>query len=112
MNESIKELHETLIAQHAALADKLGEETDVNKAKAIVMEMQEVLHRIDIAQNLLFRSSSAALTKGMEKVREADTKLSQAIAAAEKVGDFVKATGEFLKVVDKALDLAKTLAIV
>ena len=111
MNANIKELHETLLGQHVALSEKLGNETNADNARAILVEMEEILHRISIAQGLLFRQNSAALSKSIEKIREADTELTNAIASAGKAADYVKAAGDFLKFVDKTLDLAKTLAV-
>jgi hypothetical protein len=111
MNESIKKLHDLLLAQHATLADKLGETTDPEIAKAIILEMQEVLHRIDVAQNLLFRASSKALENSVAKVTRADSKLAKAIDSAKTAASFINAVSDFLGFVDEAIDLAKALAV-
>jgi hypothetical protein len=111
MNESLKDMHDRLLAQHNALAEKLGEETNPDSAKTILMEMREILHRIDLVQNLLFRETSKALENAVAKVRRADGQLQKAIKTAADITKMVKATAEFLKYVDKAIDVAKTLAI-
>jgi hypothetical protein len=112
MNQELQDVHDRLLAQHNALAEKLGEETDPGNAKAILMEMQEILHRIDLVQNLLFRETSKALENAVAQVKDADGQLKKAIKSAGDVAKIIKATGEFLKVVDKAIDIAKSLAVI
>ena len=112
MNKEIQALHEMLLAQHAALFEKVGEEEDPASARMILTEMREILHRIDMAQNVLFAGTSAALAASVSKVRQADAKLTKAIAHAAKTSEIVKAGTDFLKGVDKALDVAKKLVIV
>jgi len=111
MNTSLKQLHDLLLAQHATLASKLGEETDLDTAQAILMEMQELLHRIDLVQNLLFRQTSTQLENAVAKVQKADKALTAALDDVADAADLVKATGQFLTLVDTAIDIAKTLAV-
>ncbi len=110
MNDDLKALHNLLLAQHRALSDKLSRETDPDKAEAILTEMQEILHRIDLVQGLLFRRSTKALTNALADVQSADTELTEAIRHIKDVASFVEAVADFLKYVDKAIDIAKTLA--
>ena len=110
MNDDIKKLHETLMAQHQALYEKLDTITDPALAKAIVTELQEILHRVDVLQGLLFKQSSASLVRQVEKVEEADAALADALKSAESAADYITGVSKFLGFVDKAIDLAKTLA--
>jgi hypothetical protein len=55
--------------KHAALSIKLGQETDVDKAQAIVVEMKEVLHRVDLVQKLQFRQTSTQLERAVANVK-------------------------------------------
>ena len=110
MNQPLQQLHKLLLAQHNALAEKLDEADNAADARAIITEMREILHRIDLTQNLLFRESSKALEKSLEKIEEASDDLNSALRTAKKAGEFVDAVGGFLKLVDKAIDIAKTLA--
>lgn len=110
MNEDLKKLHETLMAQHQALYDKLDSVTDPALARAIVTEMQEILHRIDLLQGLLFQQTTSGLSNSVQKVMTADSQLTDALETAESVTDLVKGVSQFLSMVDKAIDLAKTLA--
>ena len=110
MNENLQRLHDQLIAQHQALYKKLDDVTDPQEAKTIVTEMQEMLHRIDVIQGLLFRETTTALKNSLQKVDDADVELTKALKFAEEAADIVKGVSKFLAVVDKAIDLAKTLA--
>jgi hypothetical protein len=110
MNQDLKQLHETLMAQQQALYDKLDTTTDPNLAKSIITEMQEILHRVDILQGLLFKETTASLSSSLQKVDSADTELTAALKTAQSAADYVKGVSNFLGFVDKAIDLAKTLA--
>lgn len=110
MNQDLHQLHDLLIAQHQALFAKLDDASDADEGKAILTEMQEILHRIDVLQNLLFRETTTALKNSLQKVDDADTELTEALKSAETSADIIKGVGKFLTVVDKAIDLAKTLA--
>ena len=110
MNPDLQQLHDLLLAQHQALYDKLDDVTDPGTAQAIVTEMSEILHRIDLVQGLLFRQTTSALKKSLQKVEDADSELTEAIKSAETATDFIKGVSSYLGVVDQAIDLAKTLA--
>ena len=110
MNETIQAIHGLLLAQHQSLAAKLGSETDPAKAQAILTEMQEILHRIGLVQRELFKESSTALNNMLDKINDANDKLTAAIKKIGEVADFIKGVSQFLSYVDKAIDLAKTLA--
>ena len=111
MNTSLKQLHDLLLTQHRVLSEKLGQETDPDKAQAILMEMQELLHRIDLVQDLLFRQTSAQLESAVSKVQKADGALTQALKNVSDATALITATGQFLTYVDAAIDIAKTLAV-
>ncbi|HWX20681.1 MAG TPA: hypothetical protein VN578_12345 [Candidatus Binatia bacterium] len=110
MNQTLQQIHDLLLAQHNALANLLDAQTDPAKAKAILMEMQEVLHRIDLVQNLLFRQSSAQLDQTLAGIKKANDSLAQSLASFGNLVDFVSSTTKFLTAVDQAIDIAKTLA--
>jgi exonuclease VII small subunit len=110
MNPDLQQLHDLLLAQHEALYNKLDDVTDPAAAQAIVTEMSEILHRIDLVQGLLFRQTTSALKKSVQKVEDADSELTEAIKSAQSATDFIKGVSSYLAVVDQAIDLAKTLA--
>lgn len=111
MNEDLQALHDTLLAQHQALHDKLGQITDLALARTIVTEMQEILHRIDLVQGLLFTQTTEKLKNSLKKVEGADAQLTAALASAQNAAAIVAGVSKFLTVVDQAIDLAKTLAV-
>ncbi len=110
MNTDLQQLHDQLLAQHQALYQKLDEVTDPAAAQAIVTEMREILHRIDLVQGLLFRESTTALLNSLKKVDAADTRLTGTLSSVSTATDIVEGVSKFLAVVDQAIDLAKTLA--
>ena len=110
MNQDLQQLHQSLIAQHQALLNKLDETDDPVEGQTIITEMQEILHRIDVVQGLLFRETTTALKNSLQKLDDADAELTKALKAAETAADVVKGVTKFLTFVDEAIDLAKTLA--
>jgi hypothetical protein len=111
MNPTFKQIQNMLLTQHAALAQTLGQTTDTDTAKAVLMEMQEVLHRINLVQNLLFSEASQQLDAMLPAVAKANNDLSTSLKSVDDVSDFLGSAAIFLKCVDQAADFAKMLAI-
>jgi hypothetical protein len=109
MNQTLKELHDMLLARHTDLSQTLDGITDPAKAKAIIMEMQEILHRIDLVQNLLFRQSSQQLDATLAGITKANNALAKSIQSMGDLAAFLTATANFLKYADEAIDIAKSL---
>ena len=109
MNQDLLQLHGQLLAQHQALYQKLDDVTDSATASAIVTEMREILHRIDLVQGLLFRESTTALLKSLQKIDAADSDLTETLDSVTTATDIIAGVSKFLAVVDQAIDLAKTL---
>ena len=109
MNEDLLQLHAQLLAQHQALYEMLDEATDAAGARTIVTEMQEILHRIDLVQSLLFRQTTSALQQSLQQVDAADSELTDALDSFNTASDIVAGISKYLAVVDQAIDLAKTL---
>ena len=110
MNKTLQELHDMLLARHTELSQKLGGITDPDMAQTIIMEMQELLHRIDLVQNLLFRQSSQELDATLPRITKANDALAKSIQSIADIGTFLAATANFLKYADEAIDIAKSLA--
>lgn len=110
MNDDLDNLHDQLVGQSEALYDKLSTAPDDDTMQAILTEMREVRHRIDLVQGLLFKQTTTQLQAALTKVTAADSQLATALASAQKAADYVKAVSGFLSAVDSAIDLAKTLA--
>jgi hypothetical protein len=110
MNKTLQELHDMLLARHMEMSQTLDGITDPAKAKTIIVEMQEILHRIDLVQNLLFRQSSQQLDATLAGIARANEALKKSIQSIEDIGAFLNAAANFLKYADKAIDIAKSLA--
>lgn len=110
-NPDLEALHGLLLATHQKLSDQLGDTTSIDAANAIVTEMREVLHRIDLVQSLLFTQQTKGIANSVAKVQDANKDLQAALSQVKTVTDVVKGIGKFLGFVDKAIDIAKTAAL-
>ncbi len=110
-NPTIQQIHDLLVARVQQLSQIMGTTTDPAAADKIVTEMQELVHRIDLSQTLIFTKGSDALTKSIDDINKANASLQSSINNIQNIAKFLNATTEFLKLVDQALDFAKTLAI-
>lgn len=108
-NKDLSDLQATLIAANEQLSKSLDTITDQALAQAVVTEMREVVHRIDLVQSLLFTAASNSLSAAATKVRDATTTLTTALEEITDVTSFVKTVSSFLGLVDKVIDLAKVL---
>src|SRR5664280_1790482 len=111
MNQTLQELHDMLLARHTEMSESLDGITDPATAKTIIMEMQEILHRIDLVQNLLFRQSSQQLDATLADITQANDVLAKSIQSITDIGAFLTATANFLKYADEAIDIAKSVAV-
>jgi inorganic triphosphatase YgiF len=110
MNTTLQQIHALLIAQHTALSQLLDETEDPDTARTILTEMQEVLHRINLVQNLLFEKASDELDALLPGIQRANTALTTSLGDIANIAGFLSAASSFLQGVDEAIDLAKTLA--
>ena len=111
MNKTINQIHNLLVSQVASLSNALSNTTDPGKAKQLLLEMQEVVHRVDVSQNLLFANTSKDLEDCLPGIRAANTTLQNSVRQIGQVATIIDDTVHLLKLVDQALDLAKTLLI-
>jgi hypothetical protein len=112
MNKTLKEIHDLLVAQVDALSKAIDQTDDHDVAKQLLMEMDEIVHRVNVLQNLLFRQSSAELDNDLVNIKTANDDLNKSIKSIKSAADVVTKTTEVLKYVDQAIDLAKTLAVI
>ena len=103
---------QVLLNQHTALLDQLDTVTDPQLAQAIVAEGHEILHRVNLTQNLLFVSDSEELKKAVVAVRAADLELKAELENIADVAKFIDGVADWLGYVDKAIDLAKKVALI
>jgi hypothetical protein len=109
-NPSVAMLYQSICDQQDALTTALQNCTDPNLAEAISTENYEVIHRMVLTQNLLFKQDSPALQLSVQTVMAASGKLQTSIGQIQKAADVINAVTVYLTLVDKAIDLAKSLA--
>jgi archaellum component FlaC len=112
MNDTLKQIHDLLVAQVDALSSAIDGTDDTNTAKQLLLEMDEVTHRINIIQSLLFREESSELDGYLDQIKKANQSLTKAVNSVKSVADVMQKTTTFLTYVDQAIDLAKTLAVI
>src|SRR5439155_9993245 len=61
MNKTLKEIHDLLVARVESLSKAIHGTQDMRLAEQLLLEMHEVVHRVDLIQNLLFTQGSAEL---------------------------------------------------
>lgn len=110
-NPTLQQIQGLLLDQHAALNTLLDSETDPARAKAILMEMQEILHRVDLVQSLMFRQSSQQLQATLPGIQQSSDALSKCLASLNDLTAFLNGASQFLAVVDEAIDIAKALPL-
>ncbi len=109
-NQDLVTIYNTLCSQQDALSDEIQETTNPPTAATISTEIQEIVHRIILVQNLLFTENSAQLAVMAAGVQKSSNALTQAIAQIQQVTAFLNSVSSYLAAVDQAIDLAKTLA--
>jgi hypothetical protein len=78
-------------------------------AQAILTERREILHRIDLVQNIVLHNITKRLKAAVKDVKDADKELSEKLEEIRQIKKLVDTVKVFLAIVDKAIDLAKVL---
>jgi hypothetical protein len=107
LNPDLAELHDMLVAKISDLSDAIGKASDGETVLKLVGEISEVNHRVTQLGSLLFTAQTARITKAMEKVRDAEARVTQVIKKLDDVTKFLKTISSFLALVDKVIDTAK-----
>jgi hypothetical protein len=110
-NQTISELHDMLVGKVSNLSAALSNTTDPKIAKTLLLEMQEVTHRVDVSQNLMFAAETKELQSYLPNIQAASTALQKSIDQIGQAASIITATTKFLNLVDQVLDLAKTLLV-
>ena len=110
-NADLKSMHGDLLALNQKLSNSLDDITDAALARAVVTEMREVVHRIDLVQGLLFAARAKKISDAAEAVDQANQQALDSLDQIKTVTGVVKTVTGVLTLVDKAIDIAKTLAI-
>ena len=109
---SMEDLHQSLLDRFDDLAAKRKNTTDPDMKNSCLVELNEVLHRIDLSQNLLLVAVTAALQGALKDVKSADAQVAADIKQITEVANFIQKVSDYLGYVDKAIDLAKQAALI
>jgi hypothetical protein len=110
-NTSVKDLMQVLTSQHAALCAKLDTVTDPGLGDAINAQALEILHRINVTQNLLLVAATDEVTDAVVAVKAAGDKLTQDLQDIADTARFIDSVSVFLGRVDSAIAMAKKVAV-
>ena len=110
-NSDLKTMHSDLIQLNQRLANSLNDIDDAKLARAVVTEMREVVHRIDLVQSLLFAAASRDISDAAMAVDAANQQALASLGQIKSITGVVTTVTGVLTLVDKAIDLAKTVAI-
>jgi hypothetical protein len=108
-NISLQDVLIDLSHCHDDLWNRFNDSDDGSERVALHQEMQEVFHRMQIAQNLLFRAQTAALARQADAIRGATQALRTQIKSLKKVSQVITKISKYLGLVDTLLDAAKML---
>jgi hypothetical protein len=106
-NPDLVAVQKMLSADLDKLVEAQEAATDPATVKALGIEIRELAFRSTNVQQLLFRQQTQKITDAVVKIRKADADLKKAIAAIDKLNNFIKTITAFLGLVDKVVDLAK-----
>jgi hypothetical protein len=109
---SMEDLHQTLLDRFDDLVAKRKTTTDPDMKGACLVEMDEVLHRIDLTQNLLLVAVTSELQNALKEVQTADAQVAVDIKQITVTAKFIQSLSDYLGYVDKAIDLAKQAALI
>jgi hypothetical protein len=110
-NADLKSMHGDLLALNQKLSNSLDDITDAAMARAVVTEMREIVHRIDLIQGLLFAAGAKKISDAVKAVDQANQQALKSLEQIKTVTGVVRTVSGVLTLVDKAIDIAKTLAI-
>jgi len=110
-NTDLKDLYDSLNQLYNALIKSLDGISNNAEAQAVFNESGEVLHRIDLVQRLLFTKASGKISAAVAEVINANAKAVASLAEIAKITEAVKTVTQILTLVDKAIDLAKMVAL-
>jgi hypothetical protein len=107
MNTDIQGLRADLQKQYDALNTLLTTTQDPDAAQTIVTEMGEILHRIDLATNLLLIQTTDELKTALGDVTTQSAVLTAALKKSQSAQNIITSVSRYLGYVDTAIDLAK-----
>ncbi|MDX2148923.1 MAG: hypothetical protein SFZ23_15515 [Planctomycetota bacterium] len=107
MNLALADLQDTLVKQNKKLREALAASNDNETRQALIREMDEITHRVQLVGSLLFTAQTAELDAKVAEVNKARKHVNDALGQIQKLREFLDAASAFLAVVDQAIDTAK-----
>ncbi len=108
-NPDLVALHRHLIDVVDQLERAIGRATTAAEVTAILDEIAEVNARVTSVGRQLFTQQTAQITSRVAAVTEAIAEVNRTIQDLESVKKLVQGVTRFLAIVDKAIDVAKTV---
>lgn len=100
-----------LKGQHAALLAKVDAVSDPGLGDAINAQAQEVLHRINAAQNLMLVAATSEIADAVAAVKAGDDRLTSDLQNIADKAKLIDSVSGFLGCVDNAIAVARKVAI-
>jgi hypothetical protein len=111
VNTALIILQDALAKQNQALRKRITETDDPDMVQALLNEMTETSHRLQLVGALLFAAQSNELDAAVDKVKAATVKVNKSISTLKDVARMLDTISSFLGLVDDAIDMAKLLLL-
>jgi len=108
-NPDLKAMHSSLVALVVTLNASIDEAQTSAQVVAITDEIAEVNARVGAVGRQLLTQQTAAISRGAAAVAKAIPEVEAAIKKFDDIRAFVGGVTKFLRIVDKVIDVAKTV---
>lgn len=110
-SKDLSSIHGDLIQLNKKLLASLSKSKDSALSDAIVTEMREVVHRIDLVQKLIFTQQADDISTAARQIDKANALAVNNLNQITTVTALVNTVTSVLGLVDEAIDLAKVVAL-
>lgn len=108
-NPDLKAMHSSLVDLVVKLNASIGDAQTSAQVIAITDEIAEVNARVGAVGRQLLTQQTAVISRGAATVAEAIPDVEAAIKKFDDIRAFVGGVTKFLRIVDKVIDVAKTV---
>ena len=95
MKDPLKQIHDLLVDQIDNISAAMDTNTDPAISKSLLLEMNEMTHRLNIVENIMFTGTSKTLEGYLSQINAANETLAKSIKRIENVATFVNDATEF-----------------
>jgi cob(I)alamin adenosyltransferase len=107
VNPDLKAVHTALVRLVERLNASIGDAATSAEVRVITDEIADVTSRVNAVGRQLLTQQTDAITKASEEVNAALAEIEKVIEKFDNVQAFVEGVTTFLRVVDKAIGVAK-----